>query len=60
MSDLICGIDPGLSGALGFIDVAGEFVAVYDMRALPTTTSRRQIDAAEVASVLREYRDGAH
>lgn len=52
---LLCGIDPGLSGALGFITEAGEFVAVYDMPTLPTTTGRRQVDAAELAAILREH-----
>ena len=55
---LFCGIDPGLSGAVGFIDVAGKFVAVYDMPTLPTTTGRRQIDAAELADLLREHAPG--
>lgn len=52
---LICGIDPGLSGAVGFVTSAGEFVAVYDMPTLPTTTGRRQVDAAELAEILREH-----
>ena len=51
----ICGIDPGLSGAVGFITPAGEFVAVYDMPTLPTTTGRRQVDAAQLAAILREH-----
>ncbi len=55
MSGLICGIDPGLAGAVGFITVAGEFVGVYDVPTLPTTTGRRLIDAAELAAVLREH-----
>ncbi len=52
---LFCGIDPGLSGAVGFITEAGEFVDVYDMPTLPTTTGRRQVDAAELADLLREH-----
>ena len=52
---LICGIDPGLSGAVGFITQAGDFVGVYDMPVLPATTGRRQIDAAELADLLREH-----
>ncbi len=55
MSDLICGIDPGLSGALGFITVTGELVGVYDVPTLPTTTGRRQIDAAALADTLRQH-----
>ena len=51
----LCGIDPGLAGAVGFIDDCGEFVAVYDMPTLPTTTGRRQIDAAALADILREH-----
>lgn len=52
---LICGIDPGMSGAVGFVTEAGEFVDVYDMPTLPTTTGRRQVDAAELAAILREH-----
>lgn len=51
----LCGIDPGLAGAVGFIDDCGEFVAVYDMPTLPTTTGRRQIDAAALADILRQH-----
>ena len=55
MAGLFCGIDPGLSGALGFINVAGEFVGVHDMPVLPSTTGRRQIDAAALADTLRQH-----
>ena len=51
----LCGIDPGLAGAVGFIDLAGEFVGVFDMPTLPTTTGRRQIDAAALADILRQH-----
>ncbi len=51
----LCGIDPGLAGAVGFIDLAGEFVAVFDMPTLPTTTGRRQIDPAALADILRQH-----
>lgn len=51
----ICGIDPGLAGAVGIIDGEGEFVAVYDMPVLPATTGRRQIDAAALADILRQH-----
>lgn len=49
------GIDPGLGGAVGIIGDGGEFVAVYDMPTLPTTTGRRQIDAAALAGILRQH-----
>lgn len=52
---VLCGIDPGLSGAVGFITEAGEFVAVHDMPNLPATTGRRQIDAAALAGILRQH-----
>ncbi len=52
---VICGIDPGLAGAVGFIGDGGEFIAVYDMPTLPTTTGRRQIDAAALAGILRQH-----
>ena len=51
----LCGIDPGLSGAVGFIDGEGGFLAAHDMPTLPTTTGRRQIDAAALADILRQH-----
>lgn len=49
------GIDPGLSGAIGFLDAEARFVAVVDMPVLPTTTSRKCIDAEALAGILRQY-----
>lgn len=51
----LCGIDPGLAGAVGIIDAEGGFLAVYDMPVLPTTTGRRHIDAAALADILRQH-----
>ena len=55
MGDLICGIDSGLSGALGFVNLAGESIGVHDIPVLPTTNGRQQIDADELASLLRGH-----
>lgn len=55
MTRLFCGIDPGLSGAVGFVDEAGTFAAVHDMPTLPTSTGRRQLDPAALAEILRRY-----
>ncbi len=52
----LCGIDPGLGGAIGFIDTERQFIDVLDMPTLPTTTGRRQIDAAALAGILRQHR----
>lgn len=52
---LFCGIDPGLSGAVGFVDRAGTFATVHDMPTTATTTGRRQIDPAALADILRQH-----
>lgn len=52
---LFCGIDPGVSGAVGFVDMAGAFTAVHDMPTTATTTGRRQIDPAALAEMLRQH-----
>lgn len=52
---LFCGIDPGLGGAVGFVDEAGIFAAVHDMPTLPTSTGRRQLDPAALAAILRQH-----
>lgn len=49
---LVAGIDPGLSGAVGIIDDAGEFVGVFDVPTLPTSTGRRQLDPSALASII--------
>jgi crossover junction endodeoxyribonuclease RuvC len=58
MSAIYAGIDPGLSGAIGFLDARGRFVGVIDMPTLPTTTGRRCIDAEALAVILRQYAPG--
>ncbi|MDP2828733.1 MAG: hypothetical protein Q8O37_09010 [Sulfuricellaceae bacterium] len=55
MSRLFCGIDPGVSGAIGFVTEQGAFSAVLDMPTSPTTTGRKQVDFAGLAAVLREH-----
>ncbi len=52
---VLCGSDPGLGGAIGFIDGNRQFIGVYDMPTLPTSTGRRQIDAAALADILRRH-----
>ena len=53
MSTLFAGIDPGVSGAVGFIDPDGGFAAVADMPTLVQTTGRRLVDAGALADILR-------
>mgnify|MGYP001764615179 CR=1 FL=1 len=53
MSALICGIDPGISGAVGFLTEAGDFHAVFDMPVATNTTGRKQIDGLGLAAILR-------
>lgn len=52
---LFCGIDPGIAGAVGFVEEGGRFAAVVDMPTQPTTTGRRQVDFAALAAILREH-----
>lgn len=40
---------------MGFVDEAGTFAAVHDMPTLPTSTGRRQLDAAALAEILRRH-----
>jgi len=52
---LYAGIDPGVSGAVGFVLADGSFSDVLDMPTLATTTGRRQIDFAALAAILRDH-----
>lgn len=55
MSRIVAGIDPGISGAVGFLTLDGEFVAVADMPVLPSSTGRHQVDSAALAEILRQH-----
>ncbi len=52
---LFCGIDPGVSGAVGLVRDDGTFAAVHDMPTLTATTGRRQVDFHQLAAILREH-----
>lgn len=52
---LICGIDPGVGGAIGFLNEDGTYAGVEDMPTCTSTTGRREIDAADLAAILRSY-----
>jgi len=52
---LICGIDPGLSGAVAFLNEDGTYAGVEDMPVLVGTTGRKELDAAGLAEILRSY-----
>jgi len=56
MSKLLCGIDPGVSGAIGFLTEAGDFHAVFDMPVVTSTTGRKQVDGLALAAILRDHR----
>jgi hypothetical protein len=49
------GVDPGVNGAIGFVDSAGTFVQVYDMPVLTTTTGRKQLDFAQLAAIIAKH-----
>jgi hypothetical protein len=48
------GIDPGFSGAIGVIDLRGQFVAVYDMPVCGGDGRQREIDVIRLAEIIRE------
>jgi crossover junction endodeoxyribonuclease RuvC len=52
---LICGIDPGLGGAIGFLNADGSYASVEDMPVVMGTTGRKGFDAASFAATLRCY-----
>lgn len=52
---MYAGIDPGISGAVGYIHADGSFAAVHDMPTLVQTTGRRLIDAGALADILRQH-----
>ena len=53
---LFAGIDPGLSGAVGFVCERGAFHNVADLPTVTTTTGRRQIDFGALAVLLDAMR----
>lgn len=60
MTSLVCGIDPGLSGAVAFLDAASG--AVIDIADIPTLAllrggkNKREIDAHSLARLLGDRR----
>lgn len=58
---LICGIDPGISGALVLLDQdTGEYLDVADMPTMPRgkTSKRQQVNGVALAGILRKWRPG--
>ena len=53
----VLGIDPGLSGALAFLDARdASLVDVIDTPVLRTTKTRREYDATAITQLLPRYR----
>lgn len=58
---IVCGIDPGVSGALAFYDTEKkEPVALHDMPVMPWIGGRNIPDALAVAELLRQYSPVEH
>src|SRR6266550_5358983 len=59
---IVCGIDPGLSGALAFLDSAtGQIAAVFDMPVLAIMRGkgkRHDLDGHALLRLLEQYRPG--
>ncbi len=47
------GIDPGISGAIAKLNDNNSFIGVYDMPVMPGTGKRQQVNAAELAKIIR-------
>lgn len=56
---LICGVDPGIAGAIGLIKADGSFYAVFDMPLVTSSTGRKQVDGLALAAILRDHRPAA-
>jgi len=57
---LICGIDPGVSGAVGVIDQETGLHVVFDIPCLVSVTrkrKRRSIDAEQLFYLMREFKN---
>src|ERR1700724_152200 len=55
VSSLIIGIDPGLDGAISFVDEKGSLYAVLDMPTLQDgPKNRRKVNAALLHAILTE------
>jgi len=52
---IFIGIDPGLTGAVGFIDSKGGFVDVYDLPVMTRGKTKRKLNAAGMADYIREF-----
>jgi len=50
---MIFGIDPGISGAIAKLNDNGSFISVTDMPVMAGTGKRRQVNAAELARILK-------
>lgn len=51
---IYCGIDPGLSGAVGFINEKGEFLAVYDTPSVKVKAKGRQYHIPDMVKIFTE------
>ena len=54
----ILGIDPGLTGAIAFLDENGKFIAVHDMPVMPNGKAKarikQQVNAAALVAIMRD------
>jgi len=57
---VIIGIDCGISGAIAFLNDNGSFISVHDMPVMAGTGKRQQVNAAELAKILRLCGGTAH
>jgi crossover junction endodeoxyribonuclease RuvC len=55
-SAIICGVDPGKTGAIAFLDARGQIIAIHDMPVIEVVvdkTKRKRISAHGVSDVLK-------
>lgn len=49
---MIIGVDPGINGAIAFLNDDLTLVAVHDMPVMAATKTRKQVNAAELAKII--------
>jgi crossover junction endodeoxyribonuclease RuvC len=54
------GVDPGLSGAIAFLDKELNLVSLFDMPVMPVSKGRNQVNAAALAMIFRRECDLLH
>ncbi len=52
---LKCGIDPGILGAIAFLNESNNVIDIFDMPTMMMNKKKQQVNAAEVARILAKH-----